>query len=65
MPRPRHVWIALLLIAGLACACLPAHAGTPTERLREFFGGVEVLLADPEIEPLDKVARVKRLVTDL
>lgn len=65
MPAPRHVWLAPVVAAVLACACPTAQAGTPTERLREFFAAVEVLVADPAVEPLDKVARVKRLVTDL
>jgi phospholipid transport system substrate-binding protein len=49
----------------LAWATPPAHAGTPTERLREFFNAVDGLLADSSVEPLDKVARVKRLVNDI
>ncbi|MGH7354388.1 MAG: ABC transporter substrate-binding protein, partial [Candidatus Rokuibacteriota bacterium] len=43
----------------------PAFAGTPTDRLREFFGSVDAVLADSSVAPLDKVARAKRLVTDI
>jgi phospholipid transport system substrate-binding protein len=44
---------------------VPALAGPPTDRLREFFGSVDVVLADSSVAPLDKVARAKRLVTDI
>ena len=61
-----------LLAAGLAGICLllartPVFAGPATDRLREFFGQVNVVLNDPAIrsQPLEKVARVKRLVTDI
>ena len=47
--------------------CAPAHAATPTERLRDFFGKVNVVLADPATadQPLERVARVRRLVTEI
>jgi phospholipid transport system substrate-binding protein len=61
-----------LLAAGLAGICLllartPVFAGPATDRLREFFGQVNVVLNDPAVrsQPLEKVARVKRLVTDI
>src|SRR5215813_11023641 len=61
-----------LLAAGLAGICLllvrtPVFAGPATDRLREFFGQVNTVLNDPAIrsQPLEKVARVKRLVTDI
>lgn len=61
-----------LLAAGLAGMCLllartPVFAGPATDRLREFFGQVNVVLDDPATrsQPFEKVARVKRLVTDI
>jgi phospholipid transport system substrate-binding protein len=61
-----------LLTAALAGVCVlaaatPVFAGAATERLREFFGSVNAVLNDPAIrsEPLEKVARIKRLVTDI
>src|SRR6267378_6143760 len=59
----------LLAAAGLTglvlAAATPAFAGPPTDRLRDFFGAVNTVLADSKADPLDKVARVKRLVTDI
>jgi ABC-type transporter MlaC component len=45
----------------------PAGAGPATDRLREFFGSVDSVLADPSTaeRPQDKVAVVQRLVADL
>jgi len=45
----------------------PAAAGPATDRLRDFFGTVNTVLADPAMQsqPLDKVARVKTLVSDI
>jgi phospholipid transport system substrate-binding protein len=63
--RPRPALTLVVLAAVLACAHGLAHAGTPGERLHQFFGAVDTVLADRTAEPLDKVARVKRLVTDL
>src|SRR5262244_160639 len=61
-----------LLAAGLAGMCLllagpPASAGPATEDLRAFFGQVNVVLNDPATrsQPLEKVARVKHLVTEI
>jgi phospholipid transport system substrate-binding protein len=61
-----------LLAAGLAGTCLllagtPVFAGPATDRLRGFFGQVNAVLDDPTTrsQPLEKVARVKRLVTDI
>jgi phospholipid transport system substrate-binding protein len=61
----------LLAAAGLAglffSAATPVHAGPATERMREFFGTVNTILNDPATRsrPLERVARVKRLVTDI
>ena len=48
-------------------AATPVCAGPATDRLREFFGTVNGVLVDPAIQsqPLEKVARIKRLVTDV
>jgi len=61
----------LLASAGLVglffSAATPVHAGPATERMREFFGTVNTILNDPATRsrPLERVARVKRLVTDI
>jgi phospholipid transport system substrate-binding protein len=61
----------LLAAAGLTAlfwvAATPVFAGPATDRLREFFGTVNAVLADPAIQskPLEKVARIKHLVTDV
>ena len=56
-------------MAGLAllAATTSAHAGPATDRLREFFAMINAVLTDPatQSQPLEKVARVKRLVTDI
>lgn len=64
--RPRSVLRAAIIGLGLLTAA-PVHAGPPTDRLREFFFTVNVILTDPatQSQPLEKVARVKRLVTDI
>jgi phospholipid transport system substrate-binding protein len=61
-----------LLTAAVAVVCVvtaatPVSAGAATDRLREFFGSVNAVLNDPAIhsEPLEKVARIKRLVTEI
>jgi phospholipid transport system substrate-binding protein len=61
-----------LLAAGLGGMCLllagtPVFAGPATDHLREFFGRVNVVLDDPATrsQPLEKVVRVKRLVTEI
>lgn len=48
-------------------ACPPAFAGAPTDRLREFFARVNVILADPTTDdrPLERLARARRLVADV
>jgi len=61
-----------VLVAAMAGVCVlaagtPALAGPATDRLRDFFGRVNGVLNDPTIqsEPLEKVARIKHLVTDI
>ena len=61
----------MLAAAGLAglffSAATPVYAGPAIERLREFFSTVNAVLNDPatQSKPLEKVARIKRLVTDI
>ena len=61
-----------LLAAAVAGMCLllagtPAFAGPATDRLRDFFGTVNIIINDPATRsaPLEKVARVKNLVTEI
>jgi len=63
----RRFLVGVLTSFAVALALSPAFAGPPTDRLRQFFGAVDVILADPttESQPLERVARVKRLVTDI
>lgn len=66
--RPTRRRVTTLFFAtALVLACSPAHAGAPTDRLREFFAKVNAILADPGTEdrPLERVARVRRLVNDV
>jgi phospholipid transport system substrate-binding protein len=48
-------------------ACSPAFAASPSDHLRDFFTQVEAILADPSTEdrPLERIARVRRLVPEL
>ena len=57
----------LFAATALVLACAPAHAGAPTDRLREFFAKVNAILADPTTadRPLQRVALVRRLVNDV
>ena len=61
-----------LLAAGLAGMCLllagtPVCAASAADHLRDFFGRVDAVLNDPATrsQPLEKVARVKQLVTEI
>jgi ABC-type transporter MlaC component/cell division septation protein DedD len=68
MSRPRGFrGLALAAAAGLTLTALPAWAGAPTERLRDFFAAVNAVLANPttEAQPLERVERVRRLVAEL
>jgi phospholipid transport system substrate-binding protein len=66
-PRTRFLLAAAGLTGLFWLAATPVFAGPATDRLREFFGTVNGVLADPAIQskPLEKVARIKRLVTDV
>lgn len=57
----------VLQVAAVLLAWAPASAGPPTERLRGFFSHVNVVLTDPatEQQPLERIARIRRLVADL
>jgi phospholipid transport system substrate-binding protein len=67
MPATRSVLAAALAGVCILAAGTPALAGPATDRLRDFFGRVNAVLNDPAIqsEPLEKVARIKHLVTDI
>lgn len=58
---------AIFTVGVALLACGSAHAGAPTERLREFFSKVNGVLVDPATaeQPLERVARIRRLVTDV
>ena len=57
----------VLTVAALLCASLPAHAGSPTDRLREFVARVNAILVDPATRdaPLERVVRVRHLVAEI
>jgi phospholipid transport system substrate-binding protein len=66
--KPSRVLAALTPpVAVVLLAWAPASAGPPTERLRGFFSHVNTVLTDPatEQQPLERVARIRRLVADL
>ena len=65
--RRRGIRTAVFTAAVVLLGSPPAFAGAPTERLREFFGKVNAVLTDPATEerPLERVARVRRLVNDV
>ena len=66
-PRTRFLLAAAGLTGLFWLAATPVFAGPATDRLREFFGTVNGVLVDPAIQskPLEKVVRIKRLVTDV
>jgi len=66
-PRTRFLVAAAGLTGLFWLAATPVFAGPATDRLREFFSTVNAVLVDPAIQskPLEKVARIKRLVTDV
>lgn len=68
MPRSgRHlVAIALMLMLVLVSA-LPASAGTPTERIREFFASVNRVIADPSFDdrPQERLLALRGLVVEI
>ena len=63
----RFLFASAGLVGLFFSAATPVHAGPATERMREFFGTVNTILNDPATRsrPLERVARVKRLVTDI
>ena len=66
-PSTRSLFAAVLAALAILAAGRPASAGPATDRLREFFASINVIINDPALrsDPLQKVARVKRLVTDI
>src|SRR5205814_313986 len=66
-PRTRFLLAAVGLTGLFWLAATPVCAGPATDRLREFFSTVNGVLVDPAIQskPLEKVVRIKRLVTDV
>jgi phospholipid transport system substrate-binding protein len=66
-PSTRSLLAGALAGLALLAAGTPAFAGPATDRLREFFASINVIINDRALhsEPLEKVARVKRLVTDI
>jgi len=56
--------VALML---LVVSAAPALAGTPTERIREFFGSVNRVIADPGYDdrPQERFGALRRLVVDV
>jgi phospholipid transport system substrate-binding protein len=66
-PSTRSLFAAALAGLAILAAVRPASAGPATDRLREFFASINVIINDRALhsEPLEKVARVKRLVTDI
>ena len=66
-PGTRFLLASAGLVGLFFSAATPVHAGPATERMREFFGTVNTILNDPATRsrPLERVARVKRLVTDI
>jgi phospholipid transport system substrate-binding protein len=66
-PSRRSVLAAALAGLAVLVAGTPVFAGPATDRLREFFGTINAVLNDPatQSQPLEKVARIKRLVTDI
>src|SRR5437762_3365072 len=66
-PRTRFLLAAVGLTGLFWLAAAPVCAGPATDRLREFFSTVNGVLVDPTIQskPLEKVVRIKRLVTDV
>jgi phospholipid transport system substrate-binding protein len=51
----------------LVVSAAPVLAGTPTERIREFFGGVNRVIADPGYDerPQERFGALRRLVVDV
>jgi phospholipid transport system substrate-binding protein len=66
-PSTRSLLAAALAGLAILAAGRPASAGPATDRLREFFASINLIINDRALrsEPLEKVARVKRLVTDI
>jgi ABC-type transporter MlaC component len=67
-PRP-SIWSALAATAlglSLLSAASSVWAGAPTDALRDFFGGVNIVLTDPatEQQPFERLRLIRRHVND-
>ena len=69
LPSRPSIWSALAATAlGLSVltAASSVWAGAPTDALRDFFGGVNIVLTDPatEQEPFERLRLIRRHVND-
>jgi phospholipid transport system substrate-binding protein len=55
------------LVLGLGLIATVARAGEPTDTMRDFFGAVNLVLADPRTEdqPLEKLRAIRKRVDDV
>jgi phospholipid transport system substrate-binding protein len=63
----RRRTLAILAVATTLLAAPTAHAGPPTDALRDFFGAVSVVVGDPTTEdrPLERLRAIRRHVNDV
>jgi phospholipid transport system substrate-binding protein len=63
----RRRTLAILAVATTLLAAPAAHAGPPTDALRDFFGAVSVVVGDPTTEgrPLERLRAIRRHVNDV
>jgi phospholipid transport system substrate-binding protein len=63
----RYVTRLTVAFVLLVVSAAPALAGTPTERIRQFFGGVNRIIADPGYDdrPQERFGALRRLVVDV
>ncbi len=69
LPSRPSIWSALAATAlGLSVLTAPSSvwAGAPTDALRDFFGGVNIVLTDPatEQQPFERLRLIRRHVND-
>ena len=70
LPRACARLLALTLCGSLVLAGVapqPAWAGAPTDTMRDFFGAVNIVLANPRTEdqPLERLRAIRRHVDDV
>jgi phospholipid transport system substrate-binding protein len=65
-PATRSVLAAAAVSLALLGPASSAWAGAPTDALRDFFGGVNVVLTDPatEEQPFERLRLIRRYVND-